>query len=494
MIFENIISFKNISKNYPGAKALREVSFEIKTGEIHGIVGENGAGKSTLLKILAGEISSYEGILSFSGEKIKFKDPHEAINAGISVVYQELNLCPNLNVIQNVFLGREIRDNKHVDWGKMGDITKKYLNILQLDIDLKKPVKYFNIAQQQLIEITKAIALKSELLILDEPTSSLNQDEFNRLFKLLKDINKQGVTIIFVSHRLEEVIQIADRISVLRNGQFIKTLSKVDYNINEIIQLMIGHENLHHTEHRKIEEKEIVMEIINLSKEGYFTNINFKLYKGQILGIAGLEGSGRYALVRAIFGLTSYDHGKILVNSKEIKIKNPRTSIQYGIGFLSRDRKGEGIFPKMDLVQNIIMVKTLKDRKVNRKINEKIAEGFIKKLSIAHSHLKQVINGLSGGNQQKCLVSRWLAKDPQIIIMEEPTRGIDIGAKAEMFKIIRELANDGKSIIVISTEMDELLDECDKIIVMQRGELSGEVIAEKTNKAEIMKMATGISA
>jgi len=493
MMNENIISFENISKNYPGVKALKEVSFKVKEGEIHGIVGENGAGKSTLLKILAGEITVYEGTLFFSGKNIKFKDPHEAINAGINVVYQDLNLCPNLNVVQNVFLGREIRENKHVNWQKMEIITNKYLNNLKLDIDPKKPTKYFNVAQQQLIEITKAVALKSKILVLDEPTSSLNQDEVHHLFILLKDLNQQGVTIIFVSHRLEEVMQIADKISVLRNGQFIKTVNKLDTNINEIVQLMIGHENIHHIDHRKIDEKETVMEIYNLGKKGYFNNINFKLFKGQILGIAGLEGSGRYALARAIFGLTGYDHGKILINLKEIKIKNPMTAIHYGIGFLSRDRKEEGIFPKMDLVENIMMVKTLKDRKINRKINEKITGSFIEKLSIAHSHLRQVISGLSGGNQQKCLVSRWLAEDPQIIIMEEPTRGIDIGAKAEMFKIIRNLADSGKSIIMISTEMDELLDECDKIIVMQRGELSGEVMAEKTNKEEIMKMATGIA-
>lgn len=490
---KNIIFFENISKKYPGVKALKEVSFKVKKGEIHGIVGENGAGKSTLLKILAGEISAYEGTLSFLGENIKFKNPHEAIDAGISVVYQELNLCSNLNVVQNVFLGREIRGKRHVDWQKMENIAKKYLNILKLDIDPKKPIKYFDVAQQQLIEITKAVALKSKLLVLDEPTSSLNQDEVNHLFILLQDLNKQGVTIIFVSHRLEEVMQIADKISVLRNGQFIKTLNKVDTNINEIVQLMIGRENIHHVDHRKIDEKEVVMEISDLGKKGYFNNINFKLYKSQILGIAGLEGSGRYALFRAIFGLTSYDHGKILVNSKEIKIKNPRTAINCGIGFLSRDRKEEGIFPKMDLVENIMMVKTLKDRKLNRKISDKITLSFIKKLSIVHSHLNQVINGLSGGNQQKCLVSRWLAEDPQIIIMEEPTRGIDVGAKVEMFKIIRNLADTGKSIIVISTEMDELLDECDKIIVMQRGELSGEVVAKKTNKEEIMKMATGVA-
>jgi len=492
MINENLISFENISKNYPGVKALNEVSFKIKKGEIHCLVGENGAGKSTLLKILTGEISAYEGILSFSGENIKFKNPHEAIIAGISIVHQELNLCHNLNVVQNVFLGREIRDKGHVNWQKMKSITKKYLNILKLDIDPNKPVKHFNVAQQQLIEITKAVALKSKLLVLDEPTSSLNQDEVNHLFMLLQDINKQGVTIIFVSHRLEEVMQIADKISVLRNGQFVKTVNKTDTNIDEIVQLMIGRENIHHINHREINEKEIVMEINNLSKKGYFKNINFKLYKSQILGIAGLEGSGRYALVRSIFGLTGYDQGKILVNSKEIKIRNPRDAIHHGIGFLSRDRKGEGIFPKMDLVKNIMMVKILQDGKLNRKSNEKITQNFIEKLSIAHSSLKQVINGLSGGNQQKCLVSKWLAKNPQIIIMEEPTRGIDVGAKAEMFKIIRNLADVGKSIIIISSEMDELLDECDKIIAMQRGELSGEVIAKKTNKEEIMKMVTGV--
>ena len=302
MIFENIISFENISKNYPGVKALDKVGFDIKKGEIHGIVGENGAGKSTLIKILAGEITSYEGVLIFNGKQVKFINPHEAINAGINVMHQELNLCLNLNIVQNVFLGREFRTNRHVEWRKMEKITRKFLRILKLDIDPKIPIKLFNVARQQLIEITKAVALKSQVIVMDEPTSSLNPEEVSCLFGLLKDLNKQGVTIIFVSHRLEEVMQIADRISVLRNGKYIKTVIKSDTKINEIVKLMIGRDTIRHTTHRRIEEKEIVMEIVNLTRKGYFTNINFKLYKGQILGIAGLEGSGRYALVRSIFG------------------------------------------------------------------------------------------------------------------------------------------------------------------------------------------------
>jgi ribose transport system ATP-binding protein len=489
-----LLTFDKISKKYPGVQALDQINFDIQKGEIHGIVGENGAGKSTLLKVLAGDITTYEGNIIIDGQKVSFKTPNEAIHAGISIVYQELNLCPNLTSVENVFLGREIIKNGRGAWDEMTKTTRNYLDLLKLNIDEKKPIKYFSIAQQQLIEIAKATAFNAKIIILDEPTSSLNQEEVKRLFDLLMEIRAKGETIIFVSHRLEEVFQIADRITVLREGKYIKTLKKEETDINEVVRLMIGRETIYEVVPRKIDRKEKSLEVTGLNRKGTFSDINFSLYKGEILGIAGLEGSGRYALVRSLFGLQRYDSGKIIVNGKEVRIKNPKDAIKSGIGFLSKDRKDEGIFEKMNLVKNISMVQVLDDKVFKNKKNEGTTQSFIEMLSIKCNSIKQNISSLSGGNQQKCIVSRWLAKNPQIIIMEEPTRGIDVGAKAEMFRIMQNLADNGKSIIFISTELEELIHECDKILVMQRGQLAGEVIGAKATKEEIMTLATGISA
>lgn len=489
-----LLRFDNISKKYPGVQALDRIDFDVRKGEIHGLVGENGAGKSTLLKVLAGDITHYEGDVVIDGERISFKTPNEAIHAGISIVYQELNLCPNLNSVENVFLGREIIKRGRGAWDEMTKTTRSYLDLLRLSIDEKKPIKYFSIAQQQLIEIAKATAFKAKIIIMDEPTSSLNQEEVERLFDLLKEIKSKGETIIFVSHRLEEVFQIADRITVLREGKYIATLNKEETDMNEVVRLMIGRETLFEVVPRKIERKEKSLEIAGLSRKGSFSDVSFSLYKGEILGIAGLEGSGRYALVRSIFGLHRYDRGKISVNGKEVRIRRPKDAIRSGIGFLSRDRKDEGIFGKMNLIKNISMVNTLDDRVFQNKRNADRTKTFVDKLRIKCNSIRQNISSLSGGNQQKCIVSRWLAKNPQIIIMEEPTRGIDVGAKAEMFRIMQDMADNGKSIIFISTELEELIHECDKILVMQRGQLEGEVIGAKATKEEIMTLATGISA
>jgi ABC-type sugar transport system ATPase subunit len=491
---KHLLEFNGITKIFPGVVALKEINFGIAENEIHGIVGENGAGKSTLLKIVAGDISDYTGDMIYEGKKIAFRNPHDAIKAGISVVYQELNLCANLNATQNMYLGREIKTGIKTEWAKMAELTNEHLQSLNLDINIKVPVRYFNTAQQQIIEIAKATAFDSKIVVMDEPTSSLNQVEVERLFELLKDLKSKGVTVVFVSHRINEVMQISDRITVLRNGEYIETYTKCDTTEDKIIQSMIGKHILFRERKRsEDQDRRIAIKVSNLSRKSMFKNINFISYKGEILGVAGLEGSGRFQLGRALYGINPYDEGTIEINNKAVKICKPIDAIKNGIGFISRDRKAEGIFSLLDLIKNITMVVSLDVRLVNNNKQSEITRKFVNKLRIMCSSIKQNVSSLSGGNQQKSIVARWLARNPQIIIMEEPTHGIDVGAKVEMFEIIRELARGGTSVIIISSEIDELIHECDRILVMRSGEIKGEVVSSETDEHEIMSIATGIS-
>jgi len=491
-----LIKFKNISKSYPGTQALEDVSFEVKEGEIHGIVGENGAGKSTLLKIVGGEIINYEGEIFFNGKVRRFRNPNETLRAGINVVHQELNLCPNLNLVQNIFLGRELRINNNIgraDWTEMRKQSNKYLEILSLKLSLDEPIKNFTIAEQQLVEIIKSISANGRVIVMDEPTSSLNSEEVERLFNLLRKINAAGVTIIFVSHRLEEVLKITDRVSVLRNGKYINTLDTKQANENTIVKLMTGNIVLHKNKRGKLIFKKEVFRVEGLTRKNTFFDINFILHEGEILGIAGLEGSGRYALVRALFGILPYDSGKVYLFGNEIEINTPRKAIERGIGFISRDRKLEGIFHIMDLIQNITIVMSLDDVIKKENKYKDVSKLYVNELKIKCRSVSQKINSLSGGNQQKSIVARWLAKSSKIMIMEEPTRGIDVATKAEIFQIIRRLSEKGNSFIIVSSELSELINEFDKIVIMRRGKMAGEVETTNTTEEEIMSMATGIS-
>jgi ribose transport system ATP-binding protein len=491
---DDLLGFRDIRKEYPGVVALADVNLGIRENEIHGIVGENGAGKSTLLKIIAGEICDYSGDLVLKGKKIRFKNPHDAISAGVSIVYQELNLCPNLNAVQNLFLGRELKNKLKVDWMRMARFTQEYLEDLNLKINVRLPIRYFSTAQQQIIEIAKATASESRIVIMDEPTSALNRLEVERLFALLKNLKSRNVTIVFVSHRINEVLQITDRLTVLRNGNLIDTLETCDATKNQIVKLMTGHSLILTDRARSdIRKKPEVLRVANLSRAGAYHNASLTVHEGEIVGISGLEGSGRFELGRAIFGLLPYESGRIFLLGQEVRIRKPIDAIQKGIGFISRDRKGEGIFRIFDLIKNITIVISLKERTVNDSRNVKVASQFVESLRIVCTSIRQNISSLSGGNQQKSIVARWLAKRPRLIIMEEPTHGIDVGAKAEMFEIIRELARGGTSVVIISSELNELISECDRILVMRNGEIGGEVASSETNEQEIMAIATGIT-
>jgi ribose transport system ATP-binding protein len=483
------ISFKNISKSFYGIKALSDINFGINKGEIHAIVGENGAGKSTLLKILAGEITNYEGHIEIEGRKVSFNSPGEAIRNGISTVHQELNLCLNLNVLKNIFLGRE----KEFKKDQMVEIATNIMKKLNLQIDFEKDVRYFPTAQKQMIEIIKAVVGNCKILIMDEPTSSLNKIEVDNLFNLLEQVKNNGVTTIFVSHRIEEVLQIADSITVLRDGHYITTLKKEETSKDEIIKHMVGREIQYNPADNVPDYSKEVLRVENMSLKNYLYDVSFSLYKNEILGIAGLEGSGRYELVRSIFGIIPNATGKVYLHDKRVTVKTPFQSIKSKIGFIARERKEEGIFSNYNVALNISMSLTHSKLRTPSKHIKKTALEQIDSLSIKCKDEKQIITGLSGGNQQKCIVARWLVSNPDILIMEEPTRGIDVGSKSEIFKIIRGLAKEGKSILIISSEMQELLNECNRILVMSRGKIVGSVKPSETTQEEIMALATGIA-
>jgi len=371
---------------------------------------------------LGGEDVNYKGEIFFNGELKSFINPSEALKAGINIVHQELNLCENLSVVQNVFLGRELRINKKTAWAEMKKRVDKYLQNLSLKISPDELVKNLNIAQKQLIEIIRSFVNNCRIIVMDEPTSALNSEEVEKLFKLLKKVKAMGITIIFVSHRLEEFFQIAERISILRNGRYINTLDIKQTNKNEIINLMTGNIVIHKSRKREITFTKEVIKVEGLTRKNRFYNVNFNLHEGEILGIAGLQGSGRYALVRALFGIIPKDSGEIYLYGNKIRINSPWKAIEYNIGFISRDRKGEGIFAKMNLVKNIIMVTSLKDLILKEKKYKDVTRTYVNNLKIKCNNILQGIVNLSGGNQQKSIVARWIAKSSKIMIMEEPTR------------------------------------------------------------------------
>jgi ABC-type sugar transport system ATPase subunit len=484
---KTLISFKNIGKSFGGVRALSGVTFDVEAGEIHAIVGENGAGKSTLLKILSGQIQLYEGEVQIEGRKVFFKKPADALALGINMVHQELNLCLNMNIVDNIFLGKEKLYSKK----EKEDLIINSMEELDIELSLNAPVRFFSVAQKQMIEIIKSTITETKLLIMDEPTSALNMNEVKKLFELITKLKNKGVTILFVSHRLEEVLQIADRVTVLRDGQFIKTDVIQNLTKDIIISLMVGRtieQKVH--EKRDFSDKAPLLQVKNLTREPYYKNCSFDVKAGEILGIAGLEGCGRYELVETLYGMIRRYTGEIFIEGIQIKPRSPMDAIKRKIGYVDRERKERGILTKMDLTSNVMITRGRNKFRIKRKEMDTEATELLQKIRVKYNNVHQLITSLSGGNQQKCIIARLLADDPKIFIMEEPTRGIDVGSKQEIFTIIKELANNGKAIIIISSELPELINECDRILVMSNGRITGEVFATETNQEELMALAT----
>lgn len=485
-----------IEKSFPGVKALDKCKFDLKKGEVHALVGENGAGKSTLMKVLTGVYKEDAGEILHKGKTVKINSPKKAQDLGISIIYQELNLMPHLTVAENVFIGRE--EKKHnffVDKQKLNQKTKDFLEMLNINLDPQAKVQDLTVAKQQMVEIIKALSYQSEVLIMDEPTASLTDSEIEDLFRIVKRLRNEGVGIIYISHRLEELKQISDRITVMRNGNYIDTIATDDAEIDNIINMMVGRE-VYETSSAKSSknENEVILEVKNLTREGFFSDINFKLKKGEILGMSGLVGAGRTEVARAIFGADKIDSGEIYVHGKQVDIDSPSKSVKLGIGYLSEDRKRYGLALGRDVATNIVLANMgkyiNKFRFMKKNKIKKHAQNQVEQLKIKTPSLKQDVKNLSGGNQQKVVIGKWLDRDSEILIFDEPTRGIDVGAKNEIYKLLNSLVEAGKSIIMISSELPEILRMSHRILVMCEGKLTGELDIEEASKEKIMKFAT----
>ena len=491
-----ILEMKGITKIFPGVKALDYVHLDVRPGEIHALVGENGAGKSTLMKILSGEYVSESGTIFFKGKKVKISNPQTAQNLGIAIINQELALIPYLSVAQNIFLGREPlkKVSKLIHWKKLNQEARKYLDRLRLNFEPQTLVADLSIAQQQMVEVAKALSLDAQILIMDEPTSALTEKESEILFGLIKELSDRGIAIIYISHRMEEIKQLADRITVFRDVCYIDTAKNAEITIEEIIRLMVGRKIKQTTPETKPRFDEDILNIIDLSSENGIENVNLTLRKGEIIGIAGLVGAGRSELARALFGIDPIKSGDVLIDGIKVKIKSPKDAIMAGIGFIPENRKEEGLLLNMSVGENIT-INILKNLSnfffLDKKKALNIAAEYVEKLRIKTPGLAQKTVNLSGGNQQKIVIAKWLTTHPKIMILDEPTRGIDVGAKNEIYTLINDLAAAGMGVLIISSELPEILRLSNNIIVMSQGKITAMLSREEASQDTIMHYATG---
>ncbi|AJP09999.1 TPA: sugar ABC transporter ATP-binding protein [Clostridioides difficile] len=491
-----ILKLSNIAKEFPGVRALDNVNFELFHGEVHALLGENGAGKSTMIKILTGAHSKTSGKFIFEGKEIEHISPDISKKIGINAIYQELTVFDELTVAQNIFMGKEINGKVLTNDKKMNEEAKKIFDNMGIDINPNSLVKELSIAQKQMVEIARVLSSETKVLIMDEPTSSISKKETEILFRLINDLKESGVSIIYISHRMEELFEICDRITIMRDGKTISTLNTKDVSSEEeLVNLMIDRKLDQFFPKRKVEIKEEIMRVENLTKNNVFNDISFNIRKGEILGIGGLVGSKRSEIVEAILGLRTYDSGKIYLNNEEVKFKTPSDAIENGLGLITEDRKGTGLFLQMSVKENTTMAGLKKISKfksiIDRKKEKEILEKYIEALKIKTPHMNQVIQSLSGGNQQKAIIARWLLLQPDILIMDEPTRGIDVNAKAEIYNLMGDLVESGVSIIMISSEIPELISMSDRIMVMREGHISGFLEGEEMVENNVLKLAFG---
>ncbi len=494
---ETFLQMKHITKRFPGVLALNDVQFSLRQGEVHALLGENGAGKSTLMKILSGVYQPDEGEIIFEDKPVSFSDPLSAQNVGITIIHQEFNLFPELTVEENIFIGREFckKNRWRLDEKQQRQATIEILQKLNLAIKPDTLVADLTVAQQQMVEIAKAISVNARILIMDEPTAALTETEIESLFRVTRLLKEQGTGIVYISHRLEELALIADRATVMRDGQYISTVDYECVKISDLIAMMVGRDlgNIY-PRREALQQRIPVLEVNGLTRKGVLNDINFTLYRGEILGFAGLMGAGRTELARAIFGADSIDSGTLKLNGKETVIKDISDAIQQGISYLTEDRKKEGLALNLSVERNIMLgnYPEYSDRfgNVDSRRCQQTSEEQVKALRIKTPNLEQAALNLSGGNQQKIIIARWVCKDTDILIFDEPTRGIDVGAKLEIYELMNRLVAKGKSIIMISSELPEVLGMCDRILVMRSGRITGELSAKEATQEKIMQYAT----
>ncbi|MDR3215756.1 MAG: sugar ABC transporter ATP-binding protein [Bacilli bacterium] len=487
------IEFVNINKTFNGVKVLDNINMVINGG-VHALMGENGAGKSTLMKILTGVYQADEGLIKIDGSVKKYAHPQDAEKDGIIFIYQELNILPNMSVVDNIFLNKEIKKGIFLNKKVMIKESEALLEKLGLNIDVTKKAGHYSVGQQQIMEIAKALKEDAKLIIMDEPTAALSDKETNLLFKIINDLKEEGRTIIYISHRMEEIFALAQEISVLRDGKFIATKSIRDTNKEELIKMMVGREIHDIYPKKNYCSNDVILEVKDLSKKKQYHNISFQLHKGEILGFAGLMGSGRTEVMHGIFGSVPYDSGEILLNGEKLT-NNISNSINNNIAFITEDRKAQGIITEFNVRDNIILTNLASVTSNNilmKSKQTKLSHNFIEKLNIKCSSLNHLLKKMSGGNQQKVVIAKWLNIEPRILIMDEPTRGVDVGAKQEIYMIIKELCEEHDlAIILVSSELPEVMGMSDRICIMNEGELMGILNKEEATQEHIMNLATG---
>ncbi len=494
-IGETLLEMKDITKEFPGVKALKGVHLEVKAGEVHALMGENGAGKSTLMKCIIGIHPQTSGQIIFDGKDVgKVHSTKEALAMGVSMVHQELSPVEHRSVMENLWLGREPK-NKFglVDHGKMYKMSKELLERVGLDEDPKRLMKELTVAKMQMIEIAKAISHNCKLLILDEPTSALTNKEVDQLFEIVKKLKAEGIGIVYITHKMDELYRIADRITVYRDGQYIGTEDVANITMDKVVSMMVGRDIKDMYPKVPCEIGDVKLEVKGLTHPGLFENVSFNVRKGEILGMAGLVGAGRTEVAETVFGMRSYTSGELLIDGKPVKINSPKQAIKMGISLLTEDRRGNGILSVQSVKDNIAVANLeafkTKTGLLSMKSLDGVAQDYVNKLEIKTPSLEQKIENLSGGNQQKVLIARWLFTNPDILFVDEPTRGIDVGAKAEIYKLLTQLAGEGKAIVMISSELPEILGMCDRIVVMHEGRVTGVLDNDGLTQEEVMKYA-----
>lgn len=493
-----LLEMKQIDKRFLGVHALKRVDFALYAGEVHALLGENGAGKSTLIKILGGIYPYDEGEIYIEGKSVAIHNVHDAQKNGVSIIHQELVLVPHMTVAENIFLGREIRNKLGmVDKTLLNKKAQELLDSFELAIRADDLIRSLTTAQQQMVEIIKALSYNSKILVMDEPTSSLSDKEVAFLFETIKKLKEKGVGIIYISHRMSELFEICDRVSVLRDGEYIGTRDiKGQDNgklVDELIQMMVGRQLTSYYTRTINENGETVLQVKGLTDGKLLNNVGFEIRKGEILGFAGLVGAGRSEVMKCIFGLAPYTSGEILIDGKKIHIKDPYDAMKHGMALVPESRKEEALFLLQNVRYNLtinVLTDFINGIRVNKRIENKIADKYIEQMSIRTPSKEQTVNNLSGGNQQKVVIGRWLATNPKILILDEPTRGVDVGAKAEIYAIMNSLAAQGVAIIMISSELPEIINMSDRVMVMCGGTVTGCLERDEITQQKIMQLAT----
>jgi len=495
-VSEYVLEMQGIVKRYPGVLAVNGGRLELRPNEVHCLVGENGAGKSTMMKILAGAISMDEGSIAISGEPVAIQSPHHAQQLGVSMIYQEFNLCAHMSVAENVFLGREPRIPRTplVDWRRLYRETQAIFDRMGVQIDVRKPVSACSVAQQQMVEIAKALSVNARIIVMDEPSATLTDHELEALFALIRDLRAEGIGIIYISHRLDEIFALGDRVTVMRDGEYVITQPVSEVTREDLIRHMVGRELTSEYPKEEFARGPERLRVEGLTRKGAFRDVSFSLHEGEIVGLTGLVGAGRTEVARAIFGADRIDGGQILLEGAPVLVRSPQDAIRQGIGLLTEDRKSQGLILPMSVRENTTLAnlqEVVRGIFVSRSRERAVTDSYIRELQIRTPSTEQTAQNLSGGNQQKVVLAKWLFTQSRVLIFDEPTRGVDVGAKVEIYRLMNDLVRKGVAVLMISSELPEVLGMCDRILVMHEGRIAGELSRAEATQEGVMRLATG---